>query len=129
MPGLQLAAKSTPTVTTTKQVKLAPQLKKKLLVAMKEHAAIAAQIKVLEFAKKGKRDKVEDILVNEIGEESLSIDGYKATFISPIKTRLDKAKLIAQGVTMAQIEMATITTPGKSYTKITAPGAAENEED
>jgi hypothetical protein len=55
------------------------------------------------------------------GETHIVVDGIPVTWVFPVRSTLDKKKLLAQGVTMAQIEAATTTEPGKPYLKITLP--------
>ena len=126
MPALQQQTKATVTATTTTEIKLKPQVRRKLLTALKTYAQLHAQIKALETAADKSKDTVQDLLI-ETGEQSLSLEGFKTTLVSPIKRTLSKEKLVQQGVTMAQIEAATVTTSTKPYVKITAPGEKERE--
>jgi hypothetical protein len=75
----------------------------------------------------GHRDSIGK-LREETGEQSISLNGFIVTEIRGTITTLDKKKLIAQGVTVAQIEAATITRPKRSYEKITLPGEKTGED-
>mgnify|MGYP001573967162 FL=1 len=122
-----LAATASVTATTTHQLKLAPQLKRKLLLALKTYTELAAQAKVLALAKKKQSGIVEEIQT-ELGESSIDIDGYKSTIVAPIRKVLDRKRFVALGGDLAILDQAMIDTPSKAYPKITAPGAV-NEED
>lgn len=124
MPTLSQSA----TVTTTKEIKLAPQLRRKLLTELKAYAELREQSKAIEQAMK-KHKSTLDELREKTGEKSLSLDGFKITLVEPVRTTLDKAALIAAGVTTAQIEEATITRPGKAYAKVTVPGEKERDDE
>lgn len=119
------------TTTQTTEVKLTPALKTKLKAKLKIFTANKAQIQAYEHANRKIREEVEKLFVDagEFGalQEGVKIDDCSLKHISPIKTRLDPKKLVAQGVTTAQIEAATTTTPGTSYMRITVPGDKEDE--
>jgi hypothetical protein len=69
-------------------------------------------------------DRAKKVLVDlyeQTGELRAICEGTGLTWVFPEKSTLDKKKLLAQGVTMAQIEAATITKPGKPYLLITLP--------
>lgn len=116
------------TSTTTTVVKLSPTVKKKLLTALKTYGGLKVQRDAADHAMKGHRGTVEELL-EEAEQTSLDIEGYKATIIAPVKTRLDPKKLIALGVSADIIEKATISTPGTPYVKITTPGQKSGDED
>lgn len=116
-----MALTTSATTVVTKQVALKPSLKRRLLNELKALNALRDQIKVLEHAQRQHRTEIEDCLA-ESGEASLALDGYKVTLVQPVVAKLDKMKLVALGVTTAQIEEATTHSPGKPYVKISAPG-------
>ncbi len=58
----------------------------------------------------------------KIGEESVGLDGFKVTLVQGTSSRLNKKKLRLVGVTQAQIDMATTTSPKKPYELVTCPG-------
>ena len=58
----------------------------------------------------------------QVGEESVGLDGFKITLVQGVQSRLNKRKLRLVGVTQAQIEAATITSPKKPYELVTCPG-------
>lgn len=128
MPKATASATATATVTTTHQVKLAPHLKRRLLTSLRLYGELATQMKALKLAMTKAKGNVEDVLV-ETGESSIALDGYKATYVSPVRTYLDKQQLILNGVSIAQIEASTVTKPGKPYTKVTLPGQKEDDDE
>jgi hypothetical protein len=66
-------------------------------------------------------------LYEEAGLVSGTAENGTATWVFPTKSTLDKKKLLAQGVTLAQIEAATITAPGKPYLLITPKKGPSHE--
>lgn len=118
------------TTEQTVEVKLSPSLKKKLLTKLKAFAANKSTIDALEHSQKKIKAEIEEAFV-AAGEfnalqSGVKIEGFKTTHVSPVSSRLDKKKLLEAGVSMAQIERATVTTPGKGYVKITVPGDKED---
>lgn len=118
----------TATVSTTKEITIKPALRTKLLKEFRLYAALRDQLKAIESAMDKHKANIGKIR-DETGEQSLNVDGFKVTLVAPIRSSLDKAKLIAQGVTIAQIENATVHKPGRAYEKLTLPGQQEREED
>lgn len=121
---MSLATAPVATATTVTEVKLKPAVRKKLLTSLATYATLKAKYDELGEQLAKAKGTVEDAF-EATGEMKLEIEGFKTTLVSPIRTKLDPKKLIAQGVTTAQIEAATITQPGKSYVKITLPGDKE----
>lgn len=115
------------TTTQTTAVKLAPALKRKLQAAMRLYADLHAQQKALDHAMAKQKDEVGKILL-EAEEQSLTLEGVgKATMVFPVRSQLDKKLFVAQGGSLAQLENATVTTPGKPYVKITPAGEKESD--
>ena len=116
------------TATTTHQLTIAPQIKRKLLLALKTYTELSAQAKVLALAKKKQSGIVEGIQT-ELGESSIDIDGYKSTIVAPIRKVLDRKRFVALGGNLDILDQAMIDTPSKAYAKITAPGATNGDDD
>mgnify|MGYP001575939095 FL=1 len=112
---------ATITTTTSHEVKLKPTLKRKLLTELKTYAELKFQRDAIDQALKGHKGTIEECL-GEAGETTLSVEGFKTTMVSPVRSILDKKKLIEQGVSTAQIENATVNVTSRSYLKITCPG-------
>ena len=115
------------TATTTHQLKLAPQLKKKLLLALRTYVELGAQKKALDLARSKQSKIVEDIQV-ELGESSLDIEGFKSTIVAPVRHTLDKKRYVALGGDLDLLERSMVDTPGKSYVRITPPGATYDDD-
>lgn len=109
---------------TTEEVTLKPYVAKKLLTELKAYQEIVEQIKALEAAKDTHKATIGKIR-ESTGHTSIAIEGYKVTEVRGVSSKLDQKKLIAQGVTMAMIEAATVTSPKKPYEKISCPGEGE----
>jgi hypothetical protein len=124
MPTTTLSA----TTTQTTEVKLKPVLKAKLLKRLRVYGELRQQVKALEAAldkEKGEIGKLRE----EAGVQSLSIDGYKVTEVTSVRTSLDKMKLLEMGVTTEMLQEATVSKPGKPYTKVTCPDDKSYDDD
>ncbi len=128
MPKLMQAPVATTTTTITERVKLTPQLRRKLLAELRMFAELKTQSKALDLAMGKVKTKVEAVL-GEVGESNLSVDGFKTCLVcAKGSSKIDPMKLVAQGVTTAQIEKATVVgAPKTPYIKISCPGETERE--
>jgi len=106
--------------TTTTELVLKPAIKSKLLRELRIYADAKVALKEAE-AKVEKHKGVIAVIREEIGEQTIAVDGYSITLVAGVKSTLKVEKLIALGVSTAMIEAATIISPIKSYTKITMP--------
>lgn len=109
------------TTNQTTEVALKPALKSKLLRELKVYAQLRTDLKAIEAAL-DKHKGVIGGLREEAGVQSLSIEGFKVTSVTNLRSSLDKQKLLAMGVTTEMLEEATVTKPGKPYEKVTCPG-------
>lgn len=114
------------TVTTTKEIKLAPQMRKKLLMELREFQTHKAARDAADAAMNACKAKVAK-LRESTGEKSIEIDGFKSTLTQQTRKVLDHKKLIAAGCAQAWIEEATDNVPSKAYEKITCPGEQERD--
>ena len=112
------------TVSTTQEVTLKPSVKAKLLRELHEYAN-AKQLLEIAQTKVDKHKAIVAAIREDIGEQSISLDGYTVTLVAGTKSKLDKGKLVAQGVSLAQIEMATVVSPSKAYVLITLPSVED----
>lgn len=110
--------------TTTEEVTLKPVVAKKLRTELNAYQEIKEQIKVLTAAADAHKATIGK-LRESTGHGSITFEGFKITEVHGVQIKLDQKKLIAQGVTTAQIEAATVTTPKKPYEKISFPGEKE----
>lgn len=115
-----LTVTNTVTAKTTEEVTIKPTLRRKLLVELAQCQKLRAEMKALEAQLDKHKGKIEE-LRDETGYQSVSLEGFTVSLVAPLRSTLDKQRLIAQGVTMAQIENATVVKPTKPYTKITYP--------
>lgn len=110
--------------TTTTEVKILPTVKRRLLGELKAYEELKFQAKALDLAMEKHKAAIATIR-ESIGATTLDVDGFKVTYVSPVRSVLEKKLLLDNGVTMAQIESATVTKPTKPYTKISLPGEGE----
>ena len=115
------------TATTTHQLVIAPQIKRKLLLALRTYVELAAQAKVLKLAKK-KQTKIVEAIQVELGETSLDIEGFKATLVAPVPKKLDRKLFVALGGNLELLDAAMVDNPSEPYVKITAPGVADDDD-
>ena len=121
MPGLAV------TTTTVQTVTLKPTVRKKLLTALRTYAGLKDQEKVLEVAKKQVRGGIGAIL-EDVGESTLKIEGFTATFVAPAKKVLDRKKFVQLGGDLALLDAAYVEQAVTPYVKVTCPGAKEVSE-
>lgn len=115
-------SKATTSVTTTvrKVVKLLPSLRRQLLVELAAAQKEKLAVKAAEEKYDKRKAKIRK-LRESTGEESLEIDGYTMTNVQGTNTRFDEKKMIAHGLSVAEIESFKTTTPKKAYEKLTFP--------
>lgn len=108
-----------PTVDT--DVELTPRQQQELRVAFQRYQRLKGELENTQ----SKLDTAKaDLAVirTRIGEVTISVDGFRSTLVWPVRSKLDKKKLLRLGVTQAQIEQATTTKPGRPYELVTCPG-------
>ena len=120
MPGLAV------TTTTVQTVTLKPTVRKKLLTALRTYAGLKDQEKVLEAAKKQVRGGIGAIL-EDVGESTLKVEGFTATFVAPAKKVLDRKKFVQLGGDLALLDAAYVEQAVTPYVKISCPKAGEEE--
>ncbi len=121
MPKVTLNA----TTTTEQVVDLKPAVRRKLLTELHTYASVKAELKTLEATLDAHKGIIADVL-DESGEVSIAIDGFKVTLVAPVTRKLDEGFLIKKGwVTRAQLDEATKTTAVAPYVKVTTPKAGE----
>jgi hypothetical protein len=108
------------TTTVTKTVKLLPSLRRQLLVEL----AAAQKDKIAMKAAEGRYEKRKAkirALRESTGNASLEIDGYTTSDVTGTMTRWDEKRMLAHGLSMAEIEGFKVTVPKKPYEKVTFP--------
>jgi hypothetical protein len=113
-------------VSTTREIKLSPKLRKTLLTAMRTYGALKAQRDALDAQMKTERISVEEALA-ELGEEGITLEGHKATLVAPVRRKLDEKKLIKAGVARDLIDKCYSESASTPYVKITLLGAKDDE--
>lgn len=126
MPALKADLNVTTTTTTTQTVTLKPALRRQLLIELKAYAGLREQLKAIEGALDMHKATIGRLRA-DTGETSLSLEGFKITHVTPVRSTLDKKLLLLNGVTMAQITDSTVVKPTKAFDKITVPGEIERE--
>ncbi len=112
-----------PSLTTTVEptVELTPRQQVELRGAFQQYQHLKQRVEEAQ----AKLDAMKAMLGRfreKIGEESVGLDGFKVTLVQGTSSRLNKKKLRLVGVTQAQIDMATTTSPKKPYELVTCPG-------
>ena len=123
MPKLQ----QTVTTTTTQEVKLSPSVRKKLLLAFKVYAELAQQKKAIKLAME-KQTRILAEVREDLGEESISIDGNTTTLVAGLYKKFNPKKFVSLGGELALYEQAVEEKPKKAYEKVTVAGV-KNEDD
>lgn len=116
------------TATTTHQLELKPAVRKRLLHELHEYARLAVERADIDTLMTKCRGIVEDIQI-ELEESTISIEGFKSTIVAPTRSVFDKKKYVQLGGRLDLIEAATSKVPGKSYVRITPPGATQTDDE
>lgn len=107
---------------------LAPKVQTTLRQRLLEYQRNSAQIKQLEAMQDNLKAQI-GAIQEEVGEMSMTIDGFTVTLVAPTRSTLNKKKLIALGCAPAWLIDATDVTPTASYYKITQPGEKTRKKD
>lgn len=110
------------TVTTSKEIKLKPSIRTRLMKELRVYAELKGQLDALKLAM-DKHKGVIGQLRDETGEQSIKIEGFTVSLVAPMRSVLNHKKLISLGCAATWIEEATETKPSKSYEKISCPGS------
>jgi DNA polymerase III psi subunit len=106
-------------ITQTVELALDLRTKNRLLNAVADYALAKRAFDEAEHALEVTKGDVQKLMPE--GVQHLDLDGIPLTWVQGTQKRLDEKALLRQGVTMAQIEAATIETPKRPYLKITLP--------
>ena len=105
------------TTATAPTLDLSPELQQRLHAAITQYVGLAEQIDLLEELADAEKAVVMALL-EEAGADKLQHSGAYLNVIRGTDSRLNKKKLVALGVTEAQIAMATTTKPKRPYVTI-----------
>lgn len=86
-----------------------------------QYNGLREQIDLLEGLADAERQQLQAIL-EEDGIDKALIDGFNVAIVRGTSSSLDKKKLVALGVTEAQLAMATTTKPKKPYVAVRKAG-------
>lgn len=124
MPKLQ----QTVTATTTTEISLAPQIRRKLLTELRTYAQLHEQKKALELAMDKIKAKVAAIR-DDTGEQSLKLEGFTTTLVAPTRKKFNPKIFVKLGGDLELYNQAVEETLTKSYEKITCPGSSDEEDE
>jgi hypothetical protein len=113
--------KLTTSVESRTEVTLTPEVGARLVATLDTYHELVMQRKILEAQIETEKAMIGEI-VFATGYEALGIANSKITYVRGVTTTLDQKKLIADGVTLAQLAAATTTKPKKPYWKISGDG-------
>lgn len=108
------------TTTTTQDVVLSPALRTKLMLRLRAYQLAKQGLDAIQVKMDALKAEI-DILRDQTGELSINIEGFNVTYVAGTRSTLSKEALIANGCSAAMIQMSTITTPTKPFTKVTCP--------
>jgi len=124
---------ATTTVEQTTEVQLTPQLKRKLLTALRTYALKVAEMKSLKTWIEDQKGAVEKLFIEARETDALvngtDIDGFRVKMVFPTSSKLDQKRLmeLCPGLTPELLQEATTVKPGKPYVKVTVPGADDQD--
>lgn len=105
------------TTTQTTKIEIAPELQARLSALLCTYAHLKIQLEAVQTQVDIEKAALKQIL-EEIGTDSVASDGYHLNIIKGTTSTLNKLKLLAEGVTLAMLEAATVTRPKKPYLSI-----------
>lgn len=114
------------TVSTTKEVKLEPKLRRKLLTEFRTYQSLKQTLDATQAAM-DKHKAVIAELRDATGEMSLEIEGFKTTMVAPIRKVFDPKEFVANGGDLQIYNNSMKDVPSKPYEKITLPGTKQEE--
>jgi len=114
------------TTTTTQTVTLKPSLRKKLLMALRTYVTLKETEKVAKAAKDKQRGIVGECL-EEVGEITIKLEGFTATFVAPGKKVFDRKKFVELGGDLTIYDAAMINVDVKPYVKVSTGGSKDEE--
>jgi hypothetical protein len=115
------------TTTTVQTVTLKPTVRKKLLTELRTYLGLKEQDAAIDVAKKKCRGNIGAIL-EDVGESTLKIEGFTATFVAPAKRVLDRKKFVQLGGDLALLDAAYVEQAVTPYVKVTTPSEKEDKE-
>lgn len=118
MPKLSLQTNAV--VSTTKEVRLAPTLRTKLLTRFHEYARLKAEADLLESKLDAKKAEIAS-LREDTGEASVQLEGFTSTLVAPERNVFDPKVFVKLGGDLDIYNQAVKKVPSKSYEKITTP--------
>lgn len=121
-----MALQQKATVTTTKEITLKPQVRKKLLTQLREYQGLKAQRDAIDAAMNATKASI-GTLRESTGEDAITLEGFKVSRVQQVRKVLNHQKLIAAGCAVAWIEEATESKPSKAYEKVTCPGDTDRD--
>ncbi len=68
------------------------------------------------------------VIREEVGVDTLALEGFRVTKVQGTTSSIDKKKLVELGCAMAWIEEATVIKPKRAYEKISLPGEKDDAE-
>jgi hypothetical protein len=116
----------TVTATTTMEITLAPQIRRKLLTELRTYAQLHEQHKALELAMDKIKGKVAAIR-DETGEQSLKLEGFTTTLVAPVRKKFNPKIYVKLGGDLELYNQAIEETLTKPYEKITCPGSKDED--
>lgn len=105
------------TVEQTVEVELAPEVAQFLRAALENYDEWKAKFDKAEIEKKAASKAIQEVL-DIVGTKSFRFEGRMVSLVEGTTSYLDEKKLLALGVTLAQIHDATVTVPKKAYAAV-----------
>jgi hypothetical protein len=108
------------TVSTTREVKLEPQLRRKLLTKLRTYQGYRKQLKALESIMDGIKAEI-GALRTETGEQSISLEGFTSTLVAPVRKKFNPKTFVKLGGDIDIYNQANEETLSTPYEKVTCP--------
>ena len=122
MPNTSLEVEAT----TTKEIKIKPAVRRKLLMELRAYAALKEQHRVIEHALDKHKTVIGEIR-DETGEQAITIEGFSICLVAPVRKKFDPKKFVTLGGDLEIYNEANVDTPSKPYNKISCPGSEKED--
>lgn len=105
------------TTTQTTEVTIEPEVQAHLAGVLNTYTELKTQLDAIQTTIDAEKAVIK-LILEDAGVDSVKAGGYSLSIVKGTSSTLDKRKLMAQGVTVAQLEAATTVRPKKEYLSI-----------
>lgn len=112
--------------TTTTDITIKPDIRRKLLTELRAYGELAMQLKPIKHAMDKHKGRIRE-LRESTGSSSIDIEGFKIKDVHSVHKKFNPDKFVALGGDLAIYNEACEDVPRKPYEKITVPGVSDED--